>query len=377
MKKLSDFLRVLVGYGEENLERYLRTQIRMDFYGKQYIDAMLNSLAREAEGQIGEEIGFSPQLFKEDLIDSFIDRDRGGELRAILTGLCRDHGLNKEDAWKVSYAGVLDRRLQDKVKEYKEEFQKVIFGYLKEDFRQQTHEWVRAHQQQREKEWVREHREFPGGYGKGKEEAVLDERELEERIKDEQKWEEGLIQDVLWMIDSKVDAKSRVLYKMLLKDRILSDPKKTLVEVAKALGTSKDTVDRAEERLQSLLETYLKGRGLGPKFDLSEKAIDVPSYTEFLPGRVEDIKDLQDWLKGQEGSTRQTYSDRTREALRLFTEGKRIQEIAGQLDIPRQRVTEVKNRYFDKAYDAWYRDRVEEIRQAACIRLKQRNGVKI
>jgi hypothetical protein len=359
MYGMNDLFQMVVAVLKEadaknNLTKYLHTKIRPEFLEKVKIDSILNPLIHKAEAALGH--GIDGGLFKEDLVDMLIDKDVGDELLGLLLSNAKRKGLeNKEERQAVVHGGVLGPELRKKVVELQDDLGKIAYDFLNKTFQNRMLIWVHEHK-----------KEAPAEQGEGKEPAVLDEKELEKEIREEYSWEEGLIKDVLALINEKVNKEHQAMYKLILKDRFLVENKKSLEDIANRVQMSTKSVELHEKKLAEMLKVFFKAQGLGPKFDPSEKEIEIPPMEEILKIE-ENKKDFKDFLMDKAG---ERASEQTRKILEMLTDGKSIGDIVTELDVPRSTVGSIKNRYFDSAYEEWYKDMVEDARKV-CARMIQ------
>jgi hypothetical protein len=362
MYGVHDLIRVVTAVlveadAKKNLEKILETKIRPDFLEKVNLDSILKPLVQQAENRLGR--GVDSEVFKEDLVDMFIDDNGGNQLLSLLLSHAMEKGLNREDRNKVVHGGPLSEELRKKVIEWKNDFGKLSYNFLEKFFNNRMLKWVAKEKEKgsKQQEW----KELEHGEG---EPPVLDEKELEKQIKEEYSWEEGLIKDIIAFINREIPEKQRIMYKLILKDRFLAKNKKPIKDLEDKSGYEIKQILVHEKKFAEMLKNFLKAQGLGPKFDISEKEIEIPSIEEALKSE-ENRKDFKEFLLDRVGSRA---SDFTKKVLEMLVEGKAIGEIMGELDANRSAVGNVKNRYFDPLFEEWYKNMVEDARQV-CARL--------
>lgn len=361
--------RMVVAFGADNLLRYLQGHIRADFLKKLKLRDMLTKNAHIAASAIKRPMVMGDII--EDLIDMFIDDNMGPKALGLLIGHARERGLDAEDSKRVVHGGSLSPELVAKVGEWQDEFGKILYDFLNKSFKNRALEWAVKKKREEPEDVIipsQGERETEEGETEGEPENVGladigDEHEIEREIEQGNAWQRGLIEDIEGMLDREIgDEKKRTLYKVLLKDRILGDRK--LSQLVKEYGISIGSLHNYEKDLMKRLEILLKGKGLGPKFDLSDREVEVPDYRVLLRDNKELQVDLKGWLKSENSRSK---SDFTMQILDLYAEGKTPVEIAEVLKGNKKVIENTKTRYFNKDYADWYRDHVESVRKAGMI----------
>ena len=241
------------------------------------------------------------------------------------------------------------------------DFPSMIAAYIYKVFGYWTKEWLRTiRKENKEKE------EFSGNL----EHEILPEHE---EIKKEKKrgWENELISDTKNYIKEHAPTGKALIYDAILENRLTKKDKKTQEELGKEIGVSQPTLVRDEEALTKLLKKYYTSRPdimekMGPKsLKDEETAIEVPNYVAYMSENKDEQEDLYDWLTGQfRRSGKREPSEQTLNILKAYSEGKTTAEVMEKLETKKSTTQDVKNTYFDKEYDTWYKDKVKNIRKA-------------
>jgi hypothetical protein len=329
------------GDAGRNFKKYLGTYVRPEFIDAINFVALFKSLPIAT--YIDEEDIY------QDVVDRFIDRRKGGEVRALLEG----HADSAFGEGAGELVGTRNLRVEDKgtLKKMVEKLTPLLVEYIKTDFKQGFQEWLRRQKREKSVE------DFP-------EVGVPPEHEVEQAIRDSQSWENGLIDDVLGEIESKVPEKKRALSLVILKDMFLSPTPKTLNQIEAEFKLSHGTVHAAKVELTKILAKYLTDRGLGGKFleegGLAREEIELPPYRETFSD-PDNVKEFKSFV-GNKYSPRT--EETTKEVVELFGEGKSVAEIMQGQKYTKKVVDNAKQRYFDKWYKEWYEGKVEKIRKA-------------
>jgi hypothetical protein len=147
--------------------------------------------------------------------------------------------------------------------------------------------------------------------------------------------------------------------------------RKTMTQIGRDFGTSADTAERAAKDLVNMLKDFYRSRPdimrfIGPGF-MKDEDIEVPNYQEFMKENPSEQKDLYEHLEGQ-FKGRRAPSELTMTALQLFSKGKTKAEVSEEIkDSNPQVIQNIKSRYFDDEYKAWFEDRVKNIRKACVL----------
>jgi len=368
-----------------NLEKNLEKYIRPGFYEKVKFDKLLGPAGRKVSDQF---LDVDVEDFYDYLVDRFIDEGVAVRLldRLIVTMKKRED-LTENEAIKLLSRGTLGDKLNKIIDKYYDrggaapqgEIGKMIFSYIQKTFGFWTLDWIR---EKEKKEDIRKEVVGPGSGGKKKVDddegddepdapaepgEELSEKEVEEKARKDFAWEEKLIEDTMNFIDKHAPKDKTTLYKAILDNLYKVGQKKNLVEMGKDFGVSKDTVQRAEVDLKEMLKDFYRSRPdimkfIGPGF-MKDTDVEVPNYQVFMKENPSEQKDLFEWLEGQFRGNR-IPSDQTKKALKLFTEGKSLGEVGSELGINAKMI---KSRYFDDEYEAWFEDRVKNIRKACII----------
>ena len=358
MYTFNDLARVVFGSmvregdAGRNFKKYLGVYFRPEFIDAINFVALFKSLPIST--YIDEEDVY------QDLVDRFIDRKKGGEVRALIEGHAEsDFGKGAGDLVGTRNLGVEDKGT---LKKMVEKLTPLLVEYIKVDFKQGFQEWLRRQKREKSVE------DFP-------EVGVPPEHEVEQEIRDSQSWEDGLISDVLGLIDRQVPEKSgghgrskglpmRAIYKVILKDMFLAVEPKTQDEIAKEMHLSRQQLQRYSYELKHMLAEYLTDKGLGGKFleegGMAREEIELPPYREAFSD-PDNVKEFKSFVEDK-------YSPRTeettKEVVELFGEGKSVAEILQSERYTKKVIDNAKQRYFDKWYKEWYEGKVEKIRKA-------------
>ena len=347
MYSFNDLARVVFGSmvregdAGRNFKKYLGAYFRPEFIDAINFVALFKSLPIST--YIDEEDIY------QDLVDRFIDRKKGGEVRALIEG----HADSAFGKGAGDLVGTRNLEVKDKgtLKKMVEKLTPLLVEYIKTDFKQGFQEWLRRQKREKSVE------DFP-------EVGVPPEHEVEQEIRDSQSWENGLIDDVLGEIESKVPEKKRALSLVILRDMFLSPTPKTLNQIEVEFKLSHGTVHAAKVELTKILAKYLTDRGLGGKFleegGMAREEIELPPYRETFSD-PDNVKEFKSFVEDK-------YSPRTeettKEVVELFGEGKSVAEVMQNERYTRKVVDNAKQRYFDKWYKEWYEGKVEKIRKA-------------
>lgn len=367
---IGSFLRrIVVSYGADNLLTYLKGHIRADFLKKIKLKDMLNKNAHIGMAVIKRPIAVDDVV--EDLVDMVIDDNIGPKVTGLLVGHARERGLSPEDSRALVHGGSLSPELVRRLEGWQDEFGKILYDYLNGVLKIRALKWG-AKKKSEESEDILvpsdKEKETEEGETEGEPENVgmVDEGDIEKELEQENAWQKGLIEDIEGMLDREIgEDRKRTIYKALLKDRILGG--QNLSSMVKEFGVAIGTLHNYEKDLVKRLEVLLKGKGLGPKFDLSEKEVVVPDYRVLLRDNKELQVDLKGWLKSDMKDGGGGKSDFTMRVLDLYAEGKTPVEVTEILNGNKKVIENTKSRYFNKDYAEWYRDHVEGVRKAGMI----------
>jgi DNA-directed RNA polymerase specialized sigma24 family protein len=341
---------------------------------------LLDGMADEAEVRVGRKL--DREVFKENIVDMFIDEEAVDQLVTKLQETFRKAGLSLGEASTVVQRGVVTPELKEKFRviSQKKKPAEMIYAWLENFFRNRTERWIERKQKEVPLE---ESGELPGEPAPetGAEPDVPSEKEIEEETKRTYRWEEGLLEAIHNFIDSRVQSgDKRMIYKKILSDRLLGSM--NIEELAKETGVSVGSVHSYEKNLKELLSEYLASRRdvrtfLGPAFvqNLRKKKVEIPDYEDFMKENPGERKSLREFIHDRFGGRGKPVSELTEKALDLFIEGLGISEAADRLKADYNAVKLIKARYFNDAYEDWYRERVEDIRKsftAAVKRVKYR-----
>jgi NACalpha-BTF3-like transcription factor len=363
---------MVMGFGADNLLSYLKGHIRADFLKKLKLRDMLQKNAEIAASFVARSI--AEQDIIEDLVDMVIDDNLGPQALGLLIGHARERGLSPEDSKALVHGGSLRPELMGKMEQWQDEFSKILYDFLNKALKNRALKWAARKKEEEPEELLGEQgdKQTEEGESEGEPErpglGVKDEKEIEEEMEKEHAWEKGLIEDIEGMLDREIgDDKKRVVYKAILHDRVIN--KKNLETLVKETGLAIGTLHNYEQDLRGKLEVFLKGKGLGPKFDLSEEEIVVPDYRVLLKDNKELQVELKGWLKDEVrdrgGDRGGGASEMTRMVLDLYAEGMKSGDIAEKTKGNKKVIENIKTRYFNKGYDSWYRNHVEEVRKAS------------
>jgi len=354
------------GRASANLRDELKTFFRDDILKDLRFDSLINKLRAEIEG-------YAPlsdvEGVYDEFVDRFIDEKIGGKLLVKLTyELEKREGLTERDAEKVLFRGSLDDDLKEILAKYTDkdlvpgkanpnygEFGKMIYSYIQKLFHLWVQEWGRKNKRKTEKEV---------GFEQGRDQEVLLEREVEEKAKKEFGWESDLIDNLKRHIDDKAGSKAGV-YKAILDNRFITDKakRKTTGEIGEDFGISRQTVDNYEKDLFEMLKKYLKANPdiikhvRHPDVKKDEEDSEVPDYQVFMKENPELQSDLYDYLDGQFKTNKRDPSEQTVKALKLFSEGKSVSDVAKALESNKISISSIKQRYFNGEYEKWYHEK--------------------
>jgi DNA-binding CsgD family transcriptional regulator len=338
----------------KNLEKYLYAYIRPQFFEKIDWDSIFNPIVDQLKGQLSEDkFTLDRGLMMEDLVDMAMDDEKAQDIRALLKSHVKEkYGLSKEDAERIVHTG-------EKLRDGDEELIKKAV----KDLAPLVYDYIRGALVGYSKTWKREKIKEPAVTEKTPEVETLPDHELIEDAKKEHAWEEGLIKDVLHMINQEKDEGIRNTYKMILKHRILAKSRKTQEDLAKEIGITPKSLFYHEQQLFSKLEKLLKP--LKGMVYLDEKGFDlkVPDYKDYLK-KPENSKDFKGYMKHGP-----RMSEGTKKVLDLLAEGKSVDEISTELKMNKSTVQDNKNDYFDDQYEKWIGDQVGQIKEA-CFRIR-------
>ena len=311
----------------------------------------------------GEIQGLDPNVFTEDLVDKAMEYKLGDNLQGGLMGYVQHRmKVTPEEAESiVTPHGEADKEI---IQQAVKEFAPMVYSYVQKSLRMAAEEWIRAHAQ----EGTAPTEELP-------EVAVPPEHETEEAIKEEYSWEEGLIKNVLRLINERVPENKRPAYKLILKDMLLAEKPKTIPQVAKETGLAVGTIHGFRTDLAKLIAPVLQEQGPGKLYmeklrKEKEEVESVPDYKTYLKDNPERQKSLWEYFKS---SLNPQSSDMTKKVISELCTGKTPQTVSEESESSRVSVTSIKNRYFDPGYEKWYAEQQEKS-SAIYSRLKQAIG---
>ena len=260
MYSINDLARIVFAYiirtadAKRNLITYLAPYLRPEFLDKNEgginFDALLKGLSAPSDAAL------------EDIVDVFIDKKQGPELRALLEAHAEKKYGEKASEWISSREVPEDdeKKLMDKlVKDFVPLARKHIFEYL---YREKL-QWIKKH----EKEVPTEEEKIPENVP-WEEHATpgmdLQEHEIEQEAKEERNWEKGLLDDIFNHLDKIFpDVKKRTFMKYLLNEMFLSSHPKKIEEIAESQKASVGTVHKYLTLLKNTLAEFLRTKGLG------------------------------------------------------------------------------------------------------------------
>lgn len=332
---------------KRNLTSYLETYLRPAIFEKINTGNILAAIANK----VGE--GTDKKLFLEDLVDNLIEDKKGEDIRALVTSKARRKlGLDRDLAFKiVGTKKFLNNVEEDYLKQIQKEFVPLISKYLLNYFNSEYKVWVRKHEKE-----PRLTEDMP-------EPSVPPEHEIEEEIREKHEWEEGLIKDVIDLINKKSPDARKKYHKIILKDMFLSKNPKTIPQLAKELNLSTGAVHKYKTELGRMLASFLTAQGLGGSFleegGLVKKEIEIPKYTEHLKNK-KNSDDFLEFAENKFGSI----GDLTKQIIPLLAQGKNVAQIESE-GFKKYDIDNVKKRYFLPWYKEWYKEKVEEVRKSA------------
>lgn len=340
MRSVEDLARIVYasfikkGDAKRNLTSYLQLHLRPEIFSKVNIDGLLNSVSKK----IGDE---DKKIFLEDIIDVFIKKEKGDDIEPLLVSKAKKKfGISSDKAHDIiGTMKSLDNEDSKLLKDIIKEYTPLISTYLLTFFNLEYKEWVRK----REKE--------PRITENTPEPSVPPEHEIEEEIKKEHGWEEGLIKDVIDLINRKVPEDRQPAYKLILKDIFLAKKPKRIPDIAKKVNMSARTIHYYRTELARMLATFLSAQGLGGNFiedgGMTQKEIVYPKYMEFL----KDSGNSKDFKEFAEDKFGPRTKDEKKKIVMLLAEGKSPQEIVKEGFSP-SRIRTVKF----EAFDPWYKE---------------------
>jgi len=352
MRSVEDLARIVYAFfikkgdAKRNLTSYLQLHLRPEIFSKVEIGNILKSISKKV-GDV--DVG----VFLEDIVDMLIRDKIGDDIEPLIVSKAkRKFNISSDKAHDIiGTRKSLDDKdgalLKDIVKEYTPMVSQFLLKAVNN----------------RMNEWVREHKDEPRITDDTPEPSVLPEHELEDEMKKEHEWEEGLIKDVIDLINRKVEDNLKPVYKLILKDMFLAKKPKAIPAMAKEVNMSVGAIHKYRTELARMLATFLSAQGLGGNFiedgGMVRKEIVYPKYQEFLKDSG-NSKDFKEFVEDKFG--KRTQEDK-KKIVTLLAEGKSPQEVVDE-DFTASRVRTVKFEAFDPWYKEWYAEKVEEVRKA-------------
>jgi len=353
MQSVKDLARIVFAFfvkqgdAKRNLTSYLRLHLRPEIFEEVNFDNIMRSISKK----VGDNV--DKKLFLEDLVDMLIKDKIGDEIEPLLVSKAkRKFGISSDKAHDIigsrkSLSSEDNALLRKIIKE----FTPMISTFMLTALKNRTSEWVRKHEDE-----PRVTEDTP-------EPLVPPESEVEEEMKKKHDWQEGLIKDVLDVINRKAPKERQPVYKLILKDMFLAKNPKKITELAKEVGMSTGGLHKYRTELAKMLATFLSAQGLGGKFleegGMARKEITYPKFTEFLKNS-ENSDSFKEFAEDKFGPRT---GESAKEIINLLAEGKSLQEIENK-GFKKFDINNVKKRYFLPWYKEWYADKVEKVRKA-------------
>ena len=345
------------GDANRNLSTYLKMHIRPEFLRKINYDAIFKPLVSHAKSERGF---LDDELFKEDIVDMFMDLKLGERMAGELSSDIDDkYGIDDGEAVVSPGGNPKDPAIIEKASK---DFEASIAKFLKNTLFRRTKEWL--HKKEREISIE----------DKGvKEPSVPSDVEYSSKMELEYGWEEGLIKGILRLINDRVkDERTRKYMKVILRDMLLAktkkdvkkdddDPcplpfdvkRKTLVQVGEDLGLPTVAVHRLYKELIQIIGKHLEEKGLG-----NVKPMEL---------KKEDISDFKDFVDDYKSKTHPMSAD-VRTIIKMIADGDALASIASKTGKSLFYVRKIKYTSYKKLYQDW-ESQLRRAMLVACSRI--------